>query len=149
MLEHISFEVKKGEIFGLGGLVGSGRTELARAIFGLDKKESGRLIFEGRDLTPLNPKDAIRKGIGFLTEDRRSTGLVMGRPIFENISLVQMAKALGLFMNLGREQEETEEMSRRLTVKTPSRERARGRRGQVQAPRRGGDLRPGRLHPGR
>lgn len=95
MLEHISFEVKKGEIFGLGGLVGSGRTELARAIFGLDKKESGRLIFEGRDLTPLNPKDAIRKGIGFLTEDRRSTGLVMGRPIFENISLVQMAKALG------------------------------------------------------
>ena len=110
----------RGEIFGLGGLVGSGRTELARAIFGLDKKESGRLIYEGRDLTPRNPKDAIRKGIGFLTEDRKSTGLVMERPIFENISLVQFAKTLGIFMNLGREQSETEEMSRRLTVKTPS-----------------------------
>ncbi|RPJ36866.1 MAG: sugar ABC transporter ATP-binding protein [Planctomycetaceae bacterium] len=120
VLEHISFASRRGEIFGLGGLVGSGRTELARAIFGLDKKASGQLIYEGRDLTPRNPKDAVRKGIGFLTEDRKSTGLVTERPIFENISLVQFAKTLGIFMNLGREQSETEEMSRRLTVKTPS-----------------------------
>ncbi|HEY9595840.1 MAG TPA: sugar ABC transporter ATP-binding protein [Spirochaetia bacterium] len=120
VVDHVSFTVKRGEIFGIGGLVGSGRTELARMIFGLDRKESGRLLLDGRDITPRNPNDAIRKGIGFLTEDRKSTGLVTKRPIFENISLALFARSPGPFMNLGRERAETDGMSRKLAIKTPS-----------------------------
>ncbi len=120
VVEHVSFTVKRGEIFGLGGLVGSGRTELASMIFGLDRKESGRVMLRGKDITPTDPYDAIRKGIGFLTEDRKGTGLVVKRPIFENISLARFAKTGGLFMNLGRERTETEELSQKLAVKTPS-----------------------------
>jgi ribose transport system ATP-binding protein len=120
VIDHISFTVAKGEIFGIGGLVGAGRTELMRMIFGLDKKDSGRLLYCGQDITPLNPNDAIRKGVGFLTEDRKSTGLVMKRPIFENISLVQFAKNSIFFLNLNKERAETDGMSEKLTVKTPT-----------------------------
>jgi ribose transport system ATP-binding protein len=120
VIDHISFSVAKGEIFGIGGLVGAGRTELMRMIFGLDKKDSGRLLYCGQDITPLNPNDAIRKGVGFLTEDRKSTGLVMKRPIFENISLVQFAKNSTFFLNLIKERVETDGMSEKLTVKTPT-----------------------------
>ncbi|NPV54474.1 MAG: sugar ABC transporter ATP-binding protein [Firmicutes bacterium] len=120
VVDHISFTVQKGEIFGIGGLVGSGRTELARMIFGLDKKDSGRLVYCGKDITPKNPSDAIQKGIGFLTEDRKSTGLIMKRPIFENISLVQLAKSSSFFLNLIKEYVETNVISQKLMVKTPS-----------------------------
>ena len=67
VVKHVSFQVKKGEIFGLGGLVGAGRSELARLIFGMQKKDSGQLIYGGQDITPADPSDAIRKGIGYLT----------------------------------------------------------------------------------
>jgi ribose transport system ATP-binding protein len=120
LVDHVSFTARKGEIFGIGGLVGSGRTELARLLFGLDEKDSGRLVYCGRDITPASPNDAIRKGIGLLTEDRKDNGLVINRPIFENISLVRFAKSQGLFMNLSREREETENISKTLNVKTPS-----------------------------
>ena len=120
VVEHVSFTVRRGEIFGIAGLVGAGRTELARMIFGLDPKDSGRLVYRGRDLTPRSPDDAIRKGIGYLTEDRKGDGLVLGRPIFENVSLVRFAKARSPLMNLVRERTETGEISRRLAIKTPS-----------------------------
>jgi ribose transport system ATP-binding protein len=120
VVEHVSFDARPGEIFGLGGLVGSGRTELARMIFGLDRKDSGRLLLRGADITPLSPYDAIQKGVGFLTEDRKSTGLVLKRPVSENITHARFAKSLGLFMNLGRERADTEELSRKLDIKTPS-----------------------------
>jgi ribose transport system ATP-binding protein len=120
VVDHVSFSVRAGEIFGIGGLVGAGRTELARMIFGLDPKDSGRLVYGGKELTPRSPFDAIRKGIGYLTEDRKASGLVMGRPIFENISLARHAKTLGLAMNLSRERDETGDISRQLDIKTPS-----------------------------
>jgi ribose transport system ATP-binding protein len=120
VVDHVSFTVRRGEIFGIGGLVGSGRTELARMIFGLDRKDSGRLLFDGKDITPRDPSDAIQKRIGFLTEDRKSTGLVTKRPVSENISLAHFAKGLGLFMNLGWERKLTAEMSTKLDIKTPS-----------------------------
>jgi ribose transport system ATP-binding protein len=119
-VNHVSFTMAKGEIFGIGGLVGSGRTELARMIFGLDEKDSGRLVFCGKDITPSGPNDAIRKGIGLLTEDRKDNGLVIMRPIFENISLVRFAKSRGAFMNLPRERVETGSISKQLNVKTPT-----------------------------
>jgi ribose transport system ATP-binding protein len=120
VVEHVSFQVKKGEIFGLGGLVGAGRSELARLIFGMEKKDSGQLVYAGRDITPTDPSDAIRKGIGYLTEDRKLDGLITIRPIFENISVVELSKSKGTFLNLATEKDQTEAMSQQLAVKTPS-----------------------------
>jgi len=120
VVDHVSFSVRSGEIFGIGGLVGAGRTELARMIFGLDPRDSGRLVYDGRDLTPRSPDDAIRKGIGYLTEDRKGDGLVLGRPIFENVSYVRFAKGRSFLMNLSREKTETGDVSRQLDIKTPS-----------------------------
>jgi len=120
VVEHVSFDVRKGEIFGLGGLVGAGRTELARMIFALDPKDSGSLVFEGCDITPLSPNDAIRKGIGYLTEDRKGDGLVLGRPIFENLSLARFAKDRSLFMDLAKESGDSCRLSSELDIKTPS-----------------------------
>jgi ribose transport system ATP-binding protein len=120
VVEHVSFSVRKEEIFGMGGLVGAGRTELARMIFGLDEKDSGSLVYCGEDITPTDPTDAIRKGIGLLTEDRKENGLVIIRPIFENVSLVRFAKSSGAFMNLPKERVETEKISHQLNVITPS-----------------------------
>ena len=105
--ERVSFSVGPGEIFGLAGLVGSGRTELARLLFGLEQRDSGRLLLDGVDITPRRPSEAIRSGIGFLTEDRKVTGLILERPIFENIALVRLAKAGRALLRLGRERKET------------------------------------------
>ena len=120
VVEHVSFEVRRGEIFGIGGLVGAGRTELARMVFGLDPKDSGTLLLGGKDITPSSPEDAIGKGIGYLTEDRKGDGLVLGRPVSENISLARFAKDRSLFMNLARERAETTGISGQLDIKTPS-----------------------------
>jgi ribose transport system ATP-binding protein len=120
VVEHVSFGVHRGEIFGIGGLVGAGRTELARMIFGLDPRDSGRLVLEGRDVTPRDPYDAIQKGIGYLTEDRKLDGLVLGRPIFENISLARFAKSDRPVMNLSEERTDTQSVSTQLDIKTPS-----------------------------
>ena len=120
VVDHVSFSVRKGEIFGLGGLVGAGRTELARMIFGLDKKDSGKLIFCGKEITPQSPSDAIQKGLGYLTEDRKDDGLFLVRPIFENISTVLFTKIKSIFMDLNAERRNTFETSRQLSIKTPS-----------------------------
>jgi len=120
VVDHVSFSVHRGEIFGIGGLVGAGRTELARMIFGMDPKDSGSLILEGKDITPENPYDAIQKGVGYLTEDRKDDGLMLGRPIYENISLARFAKSTKAIMNLPEERSGTEDISAKLDVKTPS-----------------------------
>jgi len=120
VVKNVSFRIRKGEIFGMGGLVGAGRTELARMIFGLDPKDSGSLVYCGNDCTPTSPSDAIQKGIGYLTEDRKDNGLFLERPIFENVSLVRLAKGVNLVIDLGKERGETEEISQQLDIKTPS-----------------------------
>ena len=120
VVESISLNVRKGEIFGLGGMVGSGRTEFARLLFGLDKKDSGKLIYCGKDITPRTPYEAIQHGIGYLTEDRKATGLILKRPIFENISLVELGKNVQLFINLLVEKDQTDDISRKLNIVTPS-----------------------------
>jgi ribose transport system ATP-binding protein len=120
VVDHVSFSVRRGEIFGIGGLVGAGRTELARMIFGLDPKDSGTLTWRGKDLTPTGPGDAIRKGIGYLTEDRKDSGLVLARPIFENVSLARLAKSVNVLLDLGKERAETGEISKQIDIKTPS-----------------------------
>lgn len=86
-VRNVSLEVRRGEILGLTGLVGSGRTETARLLFGADKPESGVITLDGKELHLGNPRDAIAAGICLLTEDRKAQGLVLGQTILENFGL--------------------------------------------------------------
>jgi len=88
-VRNITFTVRHGEIFGLAGLLGAGRTELARAVFGLSTR-TGEVEVEGERLRPHDPRSAIRAGIAFVTEDRREEGLFLDRPIIESLSIVQI-----------------------------------------------------------
>ena len=119
-VQNVSFNVRSGEIFGIAGLVGAGRTELARMIFGLDPKDTGTLRFKGKDLTPTDPADAIRKGIGYLTEDRKGDGLVLGRPVSENITLVRLARDRQAVMNLARERADSDRLVKQMDIRTPT-----------------------------
>lgn len=83
----VSFEIRAGEIVGLAGLIGAGRTEIANAIFGIDKKTSGKITLDGRQLDIRRPTDAIRSGIAYLTEDRKRTGLCLPMTCAQNITL--------------------------------------------------------------
>jgi ribose transport system ATP-binding protein len=82
----VSFSVRKGEIFGIAGLVGAGRTELVRAIAGADPIRSGRILLEGGDITPSSPREAIRNGIVLVPEDRKQQGVILDHSIAENIA---------------------------------------------------------------
>ncbi len=88
VFEHVSFEVRAGEIKGIGGLVGAKRTELMEALFGLRKITSGKIYVKGKEYHPTSPRDAIRHKIAFVTEDRKKTGLVMCLPVYENVNMV-------------------------------------------------------------
>ncbi|AEJ24695.1 sugar ABC transporter ATP-binding protein [Streptococcus equi subsp. zooepidemicus] len=85
--KDISFQVRRGEILGFSGLMGAGRTEVMRAIFGLDKRTAGRIRLNGQDIRVTNPVQAIRAGIGFLTEDRKEEGLILDFSIKDNMTL--------------------------------------------------------------
>ncbi|MBU2701772.1 ribose transport system ATP-binding protein [Sporomusaceae bacterium BoRhaA] len=87
VLDNVSFEVRSGEVLGFSGLVGAGRTELARAIFGADKIDSGKIFINGQEVKIDSPKDAIQHGMAFLTEDRKGQGLVLMHNIRFNASL--------------------------------------------------------------
>lgn len=92
VFEDISFTVRRGEIVGLAGLVGSGRTEVARALFGLDRKDSGQVLIGGREAKIRRPRDAVRHGIGYVPEDRKADGIVPAMSIKENLTLAIIAK---------------------------------------------------------
>ena len=85
--QDVSFQVKAGEIVGFSGLMGAGRTEIMRSIFGIDPLDSGEMYLEDKKITISSPNDAIRQGIGFLTENRKEEGLILDYSISENISL--------------------------------------------------------------
>ena len=87
VFQDISFNLRKGEILGVAGLMGAGRTEIMRAIFGVDPHESGKLYFEGKEIHIKNPGDAIRQGFGFITENRKTEGLILDFSIERNIEL--------------------------------------------------------------
>ncbi len=86
----VSFSVQKGEILGFAGLMGAGRTEVARAIFGADPKDSGEIRVHGKPISIKSPKDAVRAGIGYLSEDRKHFGLATGMNVRDNIALASM-----------------------------------------------------------
>jgi len=99
--EEIGFTLHKGEILGFAGLVGAGRTEVGRAIFGIDRKDQGRIILNGQEVQINKPQDAIQKGIAYLTEDRKGLGLFLGMSLRENViapSLRSFTSSLG-FLN--------------------------------------------------
>lgn len=121
--EDISFTVHAGEILGLSGLVGSGRSETVRAIFGLDPIHSGKMYLNGKEIRCKSPKDAIKKGICMVNEDRKSYGLCLFRSLRENISLPNLPKHQpGLLLNQKKEKREVEDIAKKLTVKAASME---------------------------
>lgn len=119
--ENISFEVKKGEILGLTGLAGAGRSETMRAIFGLDPLDSGKIYLDGKEIVNKNPRQAINNGIAMVNEDRRAYGLCLYRSISENISLPNLpVYQKGLILNKRKEKEENGKYAEMLTVKAAS-----------------------------
>lgn len=96
-VRNISFHVRAGEILGFSGLVGSGRTETMRAIFGVDKKESGEILYFGKPVSFKDPHDAIRHGFGMLPEDRKKQGLMLEQSIRVNTTLASMKKVTNSF----------------------------------------------------
>lgn len=119
--ENVSFEVRKGEILGISGLVGSGRSETMRAIFGLEPLEEGKLFLEGKEVKIKNPGQAIRKGICMVNEDRKSWGLSLHRSIRENMSVATLPfKQKRLLLNKKREEKECKEIGELLKLKAAS-----------------------------
>jgi ribose transport system ATP-binding protein len=92
IIKDISFTLHKGEVLGLFGLMGSGRTELARTLFGMDSFESGEIVVHGTGIHKTSPRDSIRHRVAFVTENRREEGLLMNLPIAENIALVSLSE---------------------------------------------------------
>ena len=121
VFENVSFTVNRGEIVGLAGLIGAGRTEVARAIFGLDPIDGGEVHLAGEPMNAKTPSDAIRHGIAMVSEDRKAEGLVLCRSVGENISLANLKKfAAGPFVKERLEASEGERMIKLLQIKTPN-----------------------------
>jgi ribose transport system ATP-binding protein len=122
-VKDISFSLQKGEILGFAGLVGSGRTELMRTIFGADKKSAGKIIIAGQEVKINTPRDAIENGIAFITEDRKKQGLVLVRSVKENISLTDINQIMnGLVIEADQEADLADQFIEKLNIKTPDRE---------------------------
>ena len=121
VVKDVSFELHKGEILGFAGLVGAGRSETMRAIFGVDKVDSGEIVVDGKKLPSRHvPEDSIAAGIGFLPEDRKLQGLILPMTVRENTTMASMKKTLVNHMvNRKREVEITQGYVDRLGVRTP------------------------------
>ncbi len=114
----VSFELRAGEILGLAGLVGAGRTETLRAIFGLDAMKAGSVAVLGRSSTGLDPSDRLAEGVGLLSEDRKEEGLLLGRSLADNLTLTRLGPVtrMGLVSDR-RQQELTQSWMKRLDVR--------------------------------
>ena len=122
-VKNISFSVRAGEVLGLAGLVGAGRTETVRMIFGADKAEQGEIYLNGEKLHLKSPKDAVDKGIALVPEDRKLQGVVLGLSIKDNITLPTIKKlSKVMVIDSGKESEVIDTQIRELRIKTPSAE---------------------------
>lgn len=121
LLKDISFKLRKGEILGFGGLVGAGRTETARAVFGADPRISGKILRNGKETSISSPREAIAAGIGLLPEDRKGQGLILGMSIKDNTVFSILDKVeKGIFLDKAAINERCEKLSRNLAIKMPS-----------------------------
>ncbi len=120
LLHDVSFTLRRGEVVGIAGLMGSGRTELARAIFGADRLDAGKIFVRGHEQVIASPRAAIALGLGFLTEDRKHQGLVLGLSVQENTCLpsVSVFSRFGV-MQPAREASATAQRIADLRIKTP------------------------------
>lgn len=121
IFDDINFYAKKGEIVGFAGLVGAGRTEVMRAIYGLDPKDGGAVAIDGNAVSIKNPQDAISKGLIMLTEDRKEYGIVPVRSVTENASLASLKKYFfGGMSHKRKEKTEVQDIFNKMNVKTPT-----------------------------
>lgn len=119
-IKNINLSVRAGEIVGVAGLIGAGRTELAKAIFGIVESDTGQILLRGKPMRFGHPSEAIDVGIAYLPEDRRKHGVVLDFSISANITLASLKKLSGIKgMNFGKENEIAADYTRRLGVKTP------------------------------
>ena len=121
-LRDVNFSLKKGEILGFAGLIGAGRTEVARAIFGADSHEKGEIFINGKQVNIKSPGDAVMHGIGYLSEDRKRYGLTLAMDVKENVAMASMKKFLRWlgWMDFKKTVERGAEMVKALNIKTPS-----------------------------
>ncbi|HHX75460.1 MAG TPA: sugar ABC transporter ATP-binding protein, partial [Firmicutes bacterium] len=120
-VKDISFTVHKGEVLGLSGLVGAGRTEAMRAVLGIDKLDGGKVILHGREIRIKSPEHAFRLGIGFLPENRKTQGVLLRLPIRHNITLACLKNFCKFsWIQKRREYEFALDFSREMNIKTAS-----------------------------
>ncbi len=122
LIKNVSFQLKKGEILGFAGLLGAGRTEVARAIFGADSIDSGEIYMHGKRVYIKSPGDAVRIGIGYLSEDRKRFGVNIGMDVENNIVMATFNRFLGFlgWVNNAGTRTTTEHYVQLLSIKTPS-----------------------------
>lgn len=121
LVRDVSFDLHKGEILGFAGLMGAGRTETARAIFGADPVESGEIYMNGKQVQIKCPKDAVAAGIGYLSEDRKRYGIILDKTITENSTMATMEEyQKGVFIDKKKERQVTESYVKKLKTKTPT-----------------------------
>lgn len=120
-VKDVSFELRKGEILGFSGLMGAGRTEVARLIFGADKKDSGKIFINGKEVTIHTPQDAVAHGIGYLSEDRKRYGLIVDKSVEENTVISSLNDFVkGIFIDKAKSKEVSKKYVESLKTKTPS-----------------------------
>ena len=120
-VKDVSFELRKGEILGFSGLMGAGRTEVARLIFGADKKDSGKIFISGKEVTINTPEDAVAHGIGYLSEDRKRYGLIVDKSVEENTVISSLNDFVkGIFIDKAKSKEVSKKYVESLKTKTPS-----------------------------
>ncbi|MEG1657018.1 MAG: sugar ABC transporter ATP-binding protein [Christensenellaceae bacterium] len=120
-VKDVSFELKKGEILGFAGLMGAGRTETARLIFGADPRESGTIFINGKEVDIKTPADAVENGIGYLSEDRKAFGLAIGLSVADNAVMATLEEyTSGGVINEGKVAKVTQEYVEKINIKTPS-----------------------------
>jgi ribose transport system ATP-binding protein len=121
-VKNVSFEVREGEVLGISGLVGAGRTETLRAVFGADPLDSGRVYLNGRQIRIKSPMSAVKQGIAMLPEDRKAHGVLLKMPIRTNITLTRLKSMTGLFniINKKKETQYINEMVGKLSIRAGS-----------------------------
>ena len=119
--KDVSFEVRRGEIFGVAGLMGAGRTELLEAVFGVTRPYAGEVFVDGKRVDIRSPADSIRLGLALLTEDRKLTGLYINAMVRDNMMIANMKQYLrGIFVNFRKMDADCERMRAQLRIRTPS-----------------------------
>lgn len=118
--QNISFELRKGEILGIGGLVGAKRSEMVEGLFGIQKNKSQKILYKGKEVMINKPHDAIEKGIALLTEDRRASGIFGVLNVLDNVGIASLDKYMKyIFLNQRKMDRTVKEMVQKMNIKTP------------------------------